>query len=99
MIIYPIRSGLQRGRWNLSYVKSNGFQGWMRVGVGSQWAHGTARARSASKFKSKQLVDSHLFLALESPEADGHEPLSEMVDNQGPKEVNKRPAKPNILSA
>ena len=44
-------------------------------------------------------MDSHLFLALESPEADGHEPLSKMVDNQGPKEVNKRPAKTNILSA
>ena len=44
-------------------------------------------------------MDSHLFLALESPEVDGREPLSKMVDNQGPKEVNKRPAKTNILSA
>lgn len=69
------------------------------VGVGSQWASETAHARNASMFKSKHLMDSHLFLALESPEADGHEPLSKMVDNQGPKEVNKRPAKTNILSA
>lgn len=50
-------------------------------------------------FKSKHLGDSNIFLALESLEVDGHEPLSEIVDNQGPKEANKRPAKTNILSA
>lgn len=61
------------------------------VGVGSHWASETAHTLSASVFK-------HL-VALESPEADGHEPLCEVVDNQGPKEVNKRPAKTNILSA
>lgn len=70
---------------------------WERVG--SQWASETAHDHSASTFKSKHLGNSHIFLALESLEVDGHEPLSEIVGNQGPKEANKRPAKTNILSA
>ena len=35
--------------------------------------------------KSKDLVDSHLFLAFESLERDDYETLSEMADNQRPK--------------
>lgn len=51
-------------------------------------------------FKSKDLVDSHLFLALESLEVGGYKPLSEIADSQEPKLANKQKlAKTNILSA
>lgn len=51
-------------------------------------------------FKSKDLVDSLLFLALEFLEVGGYKLLSEIADGQEPKLANKQKlTKINILSA